>query len=605
MKIFLKQLSILLVCFYLSACGGSSDDSTIVDPIVTDPVVTDPVVTDPVDPEPPVEPEPPVDPEDPVDPIADITIHMIGDSTMTEYDQSRKPQAGWGEQVPMFVSDKATVRNWARGGRSSRSFYYEDGLWNLVKETIKTGDYLIIQFGHNDQKLGDAYEEFGTYAYCSNGSSNGEDCLDTEHSYYQFLKKYIKEARDLGAVPILMSPIVRKYFSGESIRNSGLHNLETVNTGELFARGNYPAAMKEVAVLLDVPMVDLTGQTKEIVEKYGEQAATESLYISADSTHPQVLFATLIAKEAMKSLQQQEVLADYIIEATSFISSPETLQWNDRYIGVANVKTLTLSAFDLSPNTGNLVATAPDGFLLSDAPDSTNWTTILTVPYENGAFTEKMYVQFTPYSEKSFNDSISFFAGGIDLGTVNVSGNGVDVGNGLPTYSRWFTEGGALAAITDGPITAQDASVVNLDTGSVKTFAVNEQDTGVARFRVYGPDLVSKNAGKYLEFSLTAATQTFSIDTISAWMTTSGGSTVQADIQYSFNSDFSNPVSLNEDPIMFSKDTMLLTEYNVTIQILAENKLYIRIYPYNAAGADTTGKYLAVYDVKVSGLSGD
>ena len=98
-------------------------------------------------------------------------------------------------------------------------------------------------------------------------------------------------------------------------------------------------------------MVDLTAQTKAIVEKYGDQAATESLYIAADSTHPQVLFATLIAKAAMKSLQQQEVLTDYIIEATSFISSPETLQWNDRYIGVANVKTLTLSAFDLSPNT--------------------------------------------------------------------------------------------------------------------------------------------------------------------------------------------------------------------------------------------------------------
>ncbi|MEM1506507.1 hypothetical protein RG959_24515, partial [Domibacillus sp. 8LH] len=81
---------------------------------------------------------------------------------------------------------------------------------------------------------------------------------------------------------------------------------------------------------------------------------------------------------------------------------------------------------------------------------------------------------------------------------------------------------------------------MGLDTGSVKTFAVNEQDTGVARFRVYGPELVSKNADKYLEFSLTAATQTFSIDTISAWMTSSGGSTVQADIQYSFNSDFSN-----------------------------------------------------------------
>jgi len=186
------------------------------------------------------------------------TIHMLGDSTMTAYAEDRRPQMGWGEAMPQFFDAGVKVDNWALGGRSSRSFYYEATRWPAILPKIGAGDYVIIQFAHNDQKSGGDYAQFGTYAFCSDGSNDGEACVGrpdkvdptvdiSEHSYYQFLKKYVQQVRARGANPILMSPIVRKYFSGTTITPQGQHNVG-ITGGETVARGDYVAAMKAGAV---------------------------------------------------------------------------------------------------------------------------------------------------------------------------------------------------------------------------------------------------------------------------------------------------------------------------------------------------------------------
>ena len=93
-----------------------------------------------------------------------VTLHMLGDSTMTVYASDRRPQMGWGEAMQQFFDSNVTVKNWALGGRSSRSFYYEATRWPTILPEIKSGDYVIIQFGHNDQKYGGDYATYGTYA---------------------------------------------------------------------------------------------------------------------------------------------------------------------------------------------------------------------------------------------------------------------------------------------------------------------------------------------------------------------------------------------------------------------------------------------------------
>lgn len=530
---------------------------------------------------------------------------MLGDSTMTEYDESRKPQAGWGEGMPMFFSEETVIYNWARGGRSSRSFYYEPERWPTILPTIEEGDYVIIQFGHNDQKNGGYYDEYGTYAFCSDGTENGEDCTNTEHSYYQFLKQYVLETREKGATPILMTPIVRKYFSGGSITEKGQHNLQDPYSGteEVYPRGNYPAAMKAVAQAYDVPLVDLTAETKAIVESYGDEAATEHLYIAADSTHPQVLFATLIARAAVEGLKFHGLMQGHIVEATSLVASPDNLDWGNRYVGVPNSKKLTISAFDLEPETGAVDVTAPDGFLLSDSADSEEWSSSFTIDFTNGDFTSNLYVQFTAESEQAYAGEVRFALEGTELGTVAVSGTGVAVGEGVDSYSSWFTEGSSVTPISDGMVSASDALASNLEAGNTKTLAVEGQDTSVARYRVEGPEMVARSDDRYLQLAVTAESQTFYVDTISAYLTSSGGSTVQADIEYSLSGDFSNPVKLNSEALSFTKDTMTLKEYGVTVPVSAGNTLYVRIFPWNSAG--NTGKYLAIYDFKVTGISGE
>jgi lysophospholipase L1-like esterase len=535
-------------------------------------------------------------------------IHMLGDSTMTMYTEDRRPQMGWGEAMPKFFDSSVTVNNWALGGRSSKSFYYEPTRWPAILPRINAGDYVIIQFGHNDQKSGSDYAQYGTYAFCSDGTMDGEACANrpdkvdpgvdiSQHSYYQWLKKYVQEIRARGANPILMSPIVRKYFSGATLTAAGQHNLGIIG-GETFARGDYVAAMKAVAAAYAVPFVDLTAETKKIVESYGNAAATANLYIAADSTHPQVLFANLIAKRAVEGMKALNILQDHMVPVTSLIASPGALDFSTRYVGMPTLKDVTLSAFDLAPASGALTVAAPANFSVS--LDGSTWAQSASIPYANGAFIQHLSVRFTPTEAKSYAGNIGFTLGDQALATsLPVQGSGISSSGGVPSYALWFTAGTALPAITDGLVNASPASVKGLVQQSSKVIAVEGQDTTVAR---YVADSPARNNSQYLQFAVAPANGTFSIDSISAYLTSSGGSTVVADIEYSLQADFSGATKLNTAPLTFVKDTFTARlNYPVVVQVPQGGTLYLRIFPWNSAGV--TGKMLAVYGVKISGTA--
>jgi len=536
-----------------------------------------------------------------------VTLHMLGDSTMTVYASDRRPQMGWGEAMQQFFDSNVTVKNWALGGRSSRSFYYEATRWPTIAPQINAGDYVIIQFGHNDQKYGGDYATYGTYAYCSDGSTDGEACTGAadavdatvdkaEHSYYQFLKKYVAEIRAKGANPILMTPIVRNYQEGGAIRADGRHDWSAKKAGtETNVRGSYPEAMKAVATKYNVPLVDLTTETANIVLSYGASAATD-LYISADSTHPQVLFANLIAKKAVEGMKSLDVLKGNMVTVTSLIASPEALSWGNRYVGIASTKTITVSAFDLTPAAGTVVVNSPSSaFELST--DQTTWASSLNIDYSNGAFTKTIYVRFTPAAVQDYSGNITLTLSGSTLGSVAVSGAGVAAGAGMDSFSTWFTAGTALTPVTDGLVTASDVTLSNLEATAAKTLAVDGQDTSVARYKVNTWNV--RDNSKYLEFSVTPA-GTFAVDSISAYLTSSGGSTVVADMEYSV--DGTTWTKLNAETMTFTKDVMTKKEFGVTASVASGSKIYLRVYPWNTSGGATiTGKSLALYGVKISG----
>lgn len=536
-----------------------------------------------------------------------LTIHMLGDSTMTRYAEDRRPQMGWGEAVPQFFDANVKVNNWALGGRSSRSFYYEATRWPAILPQINAGDYVIIQFGHNDQKSGGDYASFGTYAFCSDGTTDGEACAGrpdrvdpsvdiSEHSYYQWLKKYVIQTRARGAIPILMSPIVRKYFSGTTITPQGQHSLGIIG-GEAAARGNYVAAMKAVAAKYDVPLVDLTAETRHIVESYGNEAATSNLYIAADSTHPQVLFANLIAKRAVEGMKALNILNGYMVPVTSLIASPGQLDWSTRYVDMPSSKTVTLSAFDLAPAAGTLIVSAPANFQVS--LDGVSWAQSVAIDYANGAFTKTLFVQFNAADTKSYSGTLRFTIGDTLLATaVAVQGTGISAAGGITSHASWFTAGTSLSAVSEGLVSANDATVRGVLPTNAKVLAVDGQDTTVARYVANAP---ARDNTQYLHFSVKPASGTFSVDTISAYLTSSGGSTVVADMEYSLNADFSGATKLNASPMSFVKETMTKKTFPVLIQVPRGGTLHVRILPWNSAGV--LGKMLAVYGVRVSGTA--
>ncbi|MCR5112406.1 MAG: hypothetical protein K6A63_00560 [Acholeplasmatales bacterium] len=245
----------------------------------------------------------------------EYTIYLAGDSTVKTYSDDQYI-GGWGQYLDQFVSDNVTVVNAAEGGRSSRSFINEGRLYDndstvsfsqnggkAIGDTIKEGDYLFIQFAHNDDDtklvasassnygtiydrmvpLGDATngtypvtagekttttvlpEIYTQYASASEETKALETIAKYGSTYYAYgsgtykwyMKQYIDFAREKGATPVLVTPVPRVKFSGnEIIGGAGLH-------GENFA---YVQAVRQLAEEEDCLLVDLFADTKEILE---------------------------------------------------------------------------------------------------------------------------------------------------------------------------------------------------------------------------------------------------------------------------------------------------------------------------------------------------
>lgn len=209
-----------------------------------------------------------------------ITVYTVGDSTMCLYDTTNaKHQRGWAQMLPQFFNSDVKIVDAARGGRSSKSFVKE-GLWKKVLDGIEPGDYVFIQFGHNDEKKDTSV---GTQPW---------------GQYSSYLKLYVQETRAKGGIPILFTPIVRRYF--DSTGNITLRGQHDMLPGD--SLGNYPLAMHYVAKELNVPLIDLTAMTKQLVDAYGIENSKE-LYISTDKTHPTLLGATKIAALAVEGIK--------------------------------------------------------------------------------------------------------------------------------------------------------------------------------------------------------------------------------------------------------------------------------------------------------------
>lgn len=200
------------------------------------------------------------------------TIHLAGDSTCASYSAKRAPLTGWGQVLDKFTAPGVKVNNRAVSGTSTKTFM-DSGLWNRMLARVQKGDYVIIQFGHNDQK-----------------SNNPKAYADAKVAYPANLRKMISDVRAKGATPVLATSIVRCTF-----RN-----------GKLYDNGLYPYRDATFAVgkSENVAVVNLNGISEEKINAMGEEKALQMYMYSSnvpklkgiDKTHLTAAGAETFAK---------------------------------------------------------------------------------------------------------------------------------------------------------------------------------------------------------------------------------------------------------------------------------------------------------------------
>lgn len=186
-----------------------------------------------------------------------ITVFMIGDSTMANKDTSNgKKERGWGMVLQEYFKDGVVVDNHAVNGRSSKSFI-DEGRWQKVLDKIKPGDYVFIQFGHNDEKpQADRHTDPGT-------------------TFDANLRKFVLETREKGGIPVLFNSVVRRIFaqSSTAVTDDDLRTNSSAGLQEgdtlVDTHGAYLLSPRNVANQLNVPFVDANKITHDLEQGLG------------------------------------------------------------------------------------------------------------------------------------------------------------------------------------------------------------------------------------------------------------------------------------------------------------------------------------------------
>lgn len=169
-----------------------------------------------------------------------IKIYLIGDSTMCEYEPQRTPLTGWGMPFKYFFDSTVVEDNRARGGRSTRTFLSE-GRWQPIADSLHEGDYVFMQFGHNDEAKEEKYK----------------DRYTPVPDYKTNLIKFINETRAKKATPVIITPVSRMRFDKDGKQQE--------------THVEYTAACHEVAKELNVALIDLDKKSRDLYNQLGEE----------------------------------------------------------------------------------------------------------------------------------------------------------------------------------------------------------------------------------------------------------------------------------------------------------------------------------------------
>lgn len=559
-----------------------------------------------------------------------IKVHTIGDSTMATYSESTTVTRGWGQMFQQFFTDAVTVNNRAKSGASSKSFYEEAAYWESVKKQIQPGDYVLIQFAHNDEKNdGMDGDEVKAY-YKSIGDQAKADATDyrgttASGTYKEYLRKYVEETRALGATPVLVGAICRKYFTGSTIRRNGRHDLgddfslltasgikEENKVGEDDHTYDYPYQMRLVADEMGVSYIDLTTATKELYESYGDAKANELLFDGDGSTHTSAMGATLIARLCAQLLQKQGILTEYINLTSDLSVNPSKADLGEAYKGQTVVKEFQISGFDLQPAEGNVTITASKGLQVS--ADGESYSGSISMSYKEGNMIGTFYARCEFAEEGPINEEITVTSGDKTI-TIPVTGTSIVLEGGVPVQAYWRLEKDDECEVT-GPMntlgqsysgmTLQKYSAPNTNTTWPEWTgfdASRKTQRNVIEGESWPAGEIDEVSTRYIEFAVQPAKgTTLKVDSMSMFVCGCGGNGMCCKIYYSKEENFANPVNIFEMKSMPANNM----QYVCSMPVLSVNEgetLRIRVYPwYNNAA---TGKTICLSDVTIHGIAVD
>lgn len=556
-------------------------------------------------------------------PIHAVKVHTIGDSTMADYDESSTDKRGWCTYLGSFFdAEYVTVNNRGKSGADTRQFYTSANLWNSVKGQMTAGDYLLIQFAHNDEGVHtNGTDNLDYAAYCTaHGLEVPAEKRGTnpQTTYRDFLRAFIDEARELGVNPVLVGPICRKYFSGNNITRKGQHDLGDsfykIVDNELLTNQSVPAddhsmdyvyAMKVVAQEKNVPFIDLTEATRQLYVEYGDALCTQLLFCSGDKTHTATLGANLIARSAARLLKDAGILSDYITIPTSITAMPSTLNVGEVYSGVQVNREVLLTGFELSPQQGILTVTAPDGILIST--DNINFSSTLYIEYQGGTLFQRIYVHAI-FDNAGANELSITVTSDVTQISIPVSASVISLEGGADVKVTWTIGGKPIPApVIEGPVVAQMtlSHMTATDTkndftdGTTMVRFHNADDSGAKTAWPAGE--IDENAMRYIDFAITAPT-TMDIRLTGISMTLAGYSTgsMCCHINTGYGDDMDDVQTIYERR-NFTHATPEDVNITTTLTIEAGQTLHIRLLPWHETSSVGSGKYICVKNVVIEG----
>ncbi|MBR1443910.1 MAG: hypothetical protein IJ583_10315 [Firmicutes bacterium] len=275
-----------------------------------------------------------IDPDDAtgIDPDASkINVYLAGDSTVKDYSADGmwnkgviEDKGSWGEFLPYFLDKRyVNVMNYALGGRSSRTFHDEEDKLPTIATQITEGDYLFIQFGHNDcsSSYSDRYTPIGTPD--ANGIYPTTAPTATSFGTYKwYIKEHIKVAKEAGATPILCTPIARGYMNDDGSVKA--HHFD--DSFQTIADGNtYIDALKQVAEEENVTLIDTYAMTEEIYKDIylqDQNAFFKQIMCGADTTHNGKPGGYAIAAKLAKYIKDMDIsISPYVIKPSAMTSN--------------------------------------------------------------------------------------------------------------------------------------------------------------------------------------------------------------------------------------------------------------------------------------------